>query len=98
MVEGYFSYVHNLWIAARSMQYLMNMTLTPAQYGALKQLGFAVGLVVITFVSQAANISPFIGAGAATIIAMLAGSIEEYLKDPATGTALFGAVTVQKPQ
>lgn len=68
------------------------MTLTPAQLGALRALGVAIILMVVTWLADIANVNIFISGPVATIISMLALAAENYLSAGST-TALFGAVT-----
>lgn len=72
----------------------MHMTLTPAQNGALKQLLMIVVLGVVAFLANAANLTPFMSAGIATIVSMLASSLESHIR-ATSGQGLFGAVNVR---
>lgn len=72
------------------------MTLTPGQYGALKSLGISLLLSLLTWASVSANVTPLLGVGGAALVAMIAGGIEEILRNKnTTGKAMFGAVTVK---
>ena len=67
------------------------MTLSPAQLGALRALGVALILMVVTWLANVANVSIFVSGPVATIISMLALAAENYLSE-GSNTALFGAV------
>lgn len=71
------------------------MTLTPAQIGALRALGVAIIMTVLTFLGVAANINPLVGPTIGSIISMIALSIEHYMESTGSG-ALFGAAN--KPE
>lgn len=72
-------------------------TLTPAQYGWIISFVhiviFSVAATVLHFLSNPENIAPIWGNIAAAIITMIAGSIEQHMKDT-SGDAVFGAVRV----
>lgn len=70
---------------------LQYMTLTPAQIGALRALGVSIILMVVTWLASVSNVSIFVSGPVATVISMLALSVEHYLSD-GKNTALFGAV------
>lgn len=70
------------------------MTLTPAQNGALKQLLMVLVLGVVAFLGDSAHLTPFMSAGLATIVSMLASSLESHIKAQ-TGNGLFGAATIR---
>lgn len=71
------------------------MTLTPAQLGALRGLAVIVLMAVLTWLGDASHLNGILSAGAASLIAILASSLEQHLAS-GTGTALFGAVYRQR--
>ncbi len=83
----------NLFACVGKMVGLRYMTLTTGQIGALRALGVSIILMLVTWLASADNVSIFISGPAATIVSMLALSLEHYLSTP--GTALFGAVDVE---
>lgn len=69
------------------------MTLTPAQNGALKGLVLSLIGAVALYLTDASHLTGFVNPTIATIIVMIASSVESHIKEQ-SGNGLFGAVKV----
>lgn len=67
------------------------MSLTPAQLGFVRAIGYTLLTALLAFLANQANLTGIVGDSAALIIAGLAASLEHYIESQ-TGNALFGAV------
>lgn len=69
--------------------------MSPALLGFIRAIGSVVVFAVVSYIADASHLSGLMSVSAAAVISGLALSLEHYLGDK-SGTALFGAVKIQK--
>lgn len=66
------------------------ISLTPAQEAGLRSLGTIILFAILAWVSQAANLTPIIGASSAAVIALVANALDSAYSP--NGTVLAGSI------
>jgi len=73
------------------------MNLTPSQAGFIKGLGLTILLAILSFFTDAANLTGIVGPTLSALIVAVASAIESSMKADDNGeTGLFGTVSIKK--